>query len=132
MPITGNGYEFHIVRTGIQTCSGSFKFKTRTVGTYQVFHDGNPVPGLSGAIFEQSGPGNNTKKGDDNDLCVTAGRYPLATQKGTKYKTVKYNKTLEAKTPHRSGSARAESSIPAAPDHCRAVEGEAVLASKRC
>src|SRR5262249_57206065 len=97
MPITGNGYEFHIVCTGIQTRSGRFRFKTRTVGTYQVFHDGNPVPGLSGAIVEQRGPGNNTKKGNDNDLCATAGRYPLATQNGTKYKTIKYKKTLEVK-----------------------------------
>ena len=72
--------------------------RIRTVGTYQVFHDGVAVDGLKGAIFEQKGPGNNGKKGQDQDLCVEAGRYPLATQDGTKYKTIKYKKTAEAKT----------------------------------
>ena len=97
MPITKKGYELHIVRTGTQKRDAG-KFRIRTVGTYQVFHDGVPVAGLSGAIFEQRGPGNNKKKGNDQDLCIEEGRYPLATQDGTKYKTIKYKKTPEAKT----------------------------------
>ena len=38
---------------------------------------------------------------------------------------------VEPPGPHRAGSAKAESSIPATPGHSRTVEDEAELASKR-
>lgn len=98
MPIKGKGYEILITRTGTQTGKVGAVTRTRTVGTYQVFHDGKPVSGLAGATFEQKGPGDNTKNGSNLDLCVAAGRYPLWTQDGTKFKTINYKKTPKAAT----------------------------------
>jgi hypothetical protein len=79
MPITGKGYEFHIVRTGAQKRTANGKTRTRTIGAYQVFHDGKPAPELNGTTVEQKGPGSNTTKGG----CIEKGRYPLSTQDGT-------------------------------------------------
>jgi hypothetical protein len=98
MPIKGKGYEILITRTETQTGKVGAVTRTRTVGTYQVFHDGKPVSGLAGATFEQKGPGDNTKNGSNLDLCVAAGRYPLWTQDGTKFKTINYKKTPKAAT----------------------------------
>jgi len=94
MPITGKGYEFHIVRTGAQKRTANGKTRTRTIGAYQVFHDGKPAPELNGTTVEQKGPGSNTTKGG----CIEKGRYPLSTQDGTKFKTIKYKKTPAAET----------------------------------
>lgn len=60
--------------------------KPRTVGVYQVFHDGQPVPGLSGQTAESKGPSSNSTKG----VRIKPGRYPLATQNGGKYATIGY------------------------------------------
>ena len=60
--------------------------KMRTVGVYQVFHDGQPVQGLSGQTAESRGPSSNITKG----VRIKAGRYPLATQDGGKYATLGY------------------------------------------
>lgn len=60
--------------------------KARTVGAYQVFHDGQPVQGLSGMTAESKGPSSNVVKG----VRIKAGRYPLATQDGGKYATIGY------------------------------------------
>ena len=65
MPITGQGWEIQVRREREQT-RGT---KTRTVGSYQVFHDGaaasairiegRDVP-LSGTCAESRGPSQNT------------------------------------------------------------------------
>jgi hypothetical protein len=64
--------------------------KRRTVGRYQVFHDGVVQSGadLSGTTAESRGPGANEPAG--NGRRVEAGRYQLATQAGTKYVTLNY------------------------------------------
>src|SRR5262245_37036175 len=41
-------------------------------------------------------------------------------------------KREERHVPHRAGSARAGSATPSGPGHCRAVEGEAAHAARRC
>ena len=43
MPINGQGWEFHIERKTTQRRPSDGK--VRTVGTYQVYHDGRPVAG---------------------------------------------------------------------------------------
>lgn len=85
MPIQGNGWEMHIVRKTEQRRASDGK--RRTVGTYQVFHNGVPQtgPGLSGTVAETRGPGANSPVG--NNRRVTPGRYPVFTQGGTRYVT---------------------------------------------
>jgi hypothetical protein len=84
MPISGQGWELLIQRHSVQKRGN----QARTVGTYQVFHDGNPVPGMSGTTAESPGPGSNAVKG--NKKRVEARSYPLWTQDGTKYDTLGY------------------------------------------
>jgi hypothetical protein len=79
MPIQRSGWELLIVRLREDRRNG----RRRTVGQYQVFHDGSPVPGLSGMCAETRGPGDNSKAG--NNRRIGAGRYPLRTQNGKKY-----------------------------------------------
>lgn len=88
MPITGTGWEFHIVRKSEQRRASDGK--RRTVGTYQVFHDGvkQTGAGLSGMVAETRGPGANKPAG--NNRRVEPGRYPLFTQDGSKYVTIGY------------------------------------------
>lgn len=85
MPITGNGWEIHVDRTHIQSRENG---KVRTVGRYQVFHDGAPVQGLSGTTAESPGPGSNAVAG--NKKRIEPGRYPLRTHAGAKYVTHNY------------------------------------------
>ena len=89
MPITGKGWEFHIVRKSEQARESDGK--RRTVGRYQVFHDGvkQNGAGLSGTVAETRGPGSNAQAG--NNRRVEAGRYPLATQDGGRYCTIGFN-----------------------------------------
>lgn len=82
MPITGTGWELHITRIREEVSPNG---KPRTVGQYEVFHDG-AAQSLSGTCFETGGPGDNGKAG--NNRCVEAGRYPLLTQDGGKYCTI--------------------------------------------
>jgi hypothetical protein len=82
MPITGTGWEMHIVRKSEQTRGG----RRRTAGTYKVFHNGNAVAGLSGTVAETRGPGDNSRPG--NKRRIKEGRYPLSTQDGAKYVTI--------------------------------------------
>ena len=72
-------WELRISRTGEQVRDR----KRRTVGKYQVFHDGESVAGLNGATAETRGPGANAPQG--NNRCVEAGTYKLYTQDGYKY-----------------------------------------------
>ena len=60
--------------------------RPRTVGTYQVYHDGVAVAALFGTTAECGGPSSNTVK----KVRVLPGRYPIATQDGTFYKTIGY------------------------------------------
>ena len=91
MAITGAGWELQIVRSSEQTRQSDGRI--RTVGSYQVFHDGaaRPNPDLSGTVAETRGPGDNAHAG--NNRRVEAGRYPIATQDGTKYVTIGYRNT---------------------------------------
>jgi hypothetical protein len=95
MPITGQGWELHIVRQEVQKRPSDGK--RRTVGKYQVYHDGQPVAGLAGVTAECGGPGNNKVAGCGKR--VEAAAYPLWTQDGTKYDTIGYvqNESRSAK-----------------------------------
>jgi hypothetical protein len=84
MPISGNGWELHIVRKLEQDRSG----RSRTIGDYQVYRDGVPQPSLQGTSVETKGPGDNKVRGNGRRL--EAGTYPLATQDGTRYVTIGY------------------------------------------
>jgi hypothetical protein len=68
----------HIVREKEQRRASDGK--RRTVGKYQVFHDGvaQSGPSMSGTVAESRGPGANKPRG--NGKRVEEGRYPLATQ----------------------------------------------------
>jgi hypothetical protein len=89
MPLTNSGWEMQITRKSQQTRSAG-KTRVRTVGTYQIFHDGVAQTGsaMSGTVAESQGPGDNGKAG--NKRRVEAGSYPISTQDGTKYKTFGY------------------------------------------
>lgn len=89
MPITGVGWEMHIVRATVQHHANDGRI--RTVGTYQVFHDGTAQdgPDMKGTIAESRGPGANQPAG--NGKRIEPGRYPLATQDGENYKTIDFN-----------------------------------------
>ena len=84
MPIQNSGWELLITRLRVDNRNKA----RRTVGKYQVFHDGAPVSGLSGMCAETRGPGDNSKTG--NNRRIEAGRYPLRTQDGKKYVTIGY------------------------------------------
>lgn len=103
MPITKQGWEIHIQRERVQTRSG----KTRTVGSYQVFHDGvaatsfdlngNDVP-LFGTTAESKGPGQNvTPATSSKPSRIAQGRYPLKTSGGPTYVTNGYRQDLQIK-----------------------------------
>lgn len=93
----GSGWEIHIRRRTVQSRDGDI----RTVGTYQVFHDGRPasnfrlggrdVP-LAGTTAEPKGPGQNARPATRrNPSRIKEGTYPLATQLGRDYVTFDYN-----------------------------------------
>ena len=88
MPITGTGWEILIQRKSTQKRASDGK--VRTVGTYQVFHDG-VATALSGQTAESRGPGANAPAG--NGRRIEAGRYPLFTQDGGKYVAFGYVET---------------------------------------
>lgn len=91
-----NKWEIRIERRSEQTRDG----EVRTVGTYQVYHDGQPatsfrlsdvdVP-LAGTTAEPKGPGQNeTPAKKANPSRIRQGTYPLATQLGGDYRTFGY------------------------------------------
>ncbi|TGV61048.1 hypothetical protein EN784_01220 [bacterium M00.F.Ca.ET.141.01.1.1] len=84
MPIAGLGWELHIVRQIVQQRRG----RIRTIGTYQIYHNGTAQADLKGTSVEAKGPGDNNVAG--NGRRVEAGRYPLATQAGSNYVTIGY------------------------------------------
>jgi hypothetical protein len=87
MSITGVGWEMLIQRKSVQKRASDGK--PRTVGTYQVFHNGVARTGdLKGTVAESKGPGANKPAG--NGRRVEAGTYPISTQGGEKYVTIGY------------------------------------------
>jgi hypothetical protein len=62
----------------------------RTVGTYQVYHDGVPVEGLAGVTVERQSRGDGAA-GKENRLPIGAGQYPLLVHATKKYATTKYH-----------------------------------------
>src|SRR5262249_39124599 len=61
MPIQKVGWELMITRVR----EDKRNRKRRTVGRYQVFHNGSPIPGLAGMCAETRGPGDNSKAGNN-------------------------------------------------------------------
>jgi hypothetical protein len=88
MPIKEVGWEFHIIRKEEQ--KRPTDGRRRTVGTYRVFHDGVERIGTDfrGMVAEAKGPGANAPAG--NGRRIAEGRYPMATQAGSKYVTFGY------------------------------------------
>ena len=101
MPITRQGWELYIKRNVEQKRSSDGK--RRTVGEYQVYHDGvaQTGPGMKGQMAESRGPGDNDVAG--NHRRVEAGRYPIATQAGTKYVTIGYTSSQSSAALPRPG-----------------------------
>jgi hypothetical protein len=101
MPITGQGWELHIRRLLEQSGGG----RKRTVGAYQVFHngvaaahmievDGVDVP-LSGTTAESPAPSQNDHPATPaNPSRIVAKRYSLKTSGGPEYKTNGYRHDL--------------------------------------
>lgn len=89
MSVSGSGREILFERKVVQSRSPG---KERTVGNYQVFHDGisQTGPDMTGMFAERPGPGDNSATGKSGKLRVKEGTYPLATQNGMKYKTIDY------------------------------------------
>ena len=103
MPIPGQGWEIQVQRVKEQRRGKA----VRTVGTYQVFHDGVPagsvavggvqVP-LSGTTAESKGPGQNlTPASKANPSRILPGRYPLKTSGGPEYVTTGFRNDLQIK-----------------------------------
>jgi hypothetical protein len=88
MPISGQGWELHIVR---ETEQRNADGRRRTVGRYQVYRDGvaQTGPDMKGATAEAKGPGANEPA--DNGKRIEAGRYPLWTQQPGDYATWNYS-----------------------------------------
>lgn len=84
MPIAGSGWELLITRADVQ----ERRSRLRTVGSYQVYHDGALQQALDGTSVETKGPGDNQVEG--NGRRIEAGAYPLATQDGSHYVTIGY------------------------------------------
>jgi hypothetical protein len=103
MPITEQGWEIHVQRVKEQTRGN----KTRTVGTYQVFHDGRPATAISvdgvevplfGTTAESRGPGqNDTPATATRSSRILQGRYPLKTSGGPEYVTTGFRRDLKIK-----------------------------------
>jgi hypothetical protein len=96
-------WEIRITRKSVQN-NGS---RTRTVGSYQVFHDDVPatsirigefdVP-LFGTTAEARGPSSNAPSAKEKQR-IAAGRYPLRTTDGPDYMTYRYRDSNEVGEP---------------------------------
>ena len=83
-----SGWTFKVQRLREEKREGE-GFK-RTVGTYQVYHQGVAVAGLSGMTVERQGPGDNTLVGKREHRCIAAATYPLNSHATDNYRTVGY------------------------------------------
>jgi hypothetical protein len=86
MKIEGTGWELLVTRLR-EDRRGTNR---RTVGRYQVYHDGKPVAALSGMCVETRGPGDNSKADNNRRIEARARRYPLKTFAGDRYMTFGY------------------------------------------
>ncbi len=93
----GSGWELHIERLCIQTCSTCTDALYRTYGQYSVYIGGVLQKELQGYTCECIGPGDNTKTGSEDHVRLAEGTYPLWTQFGTRYVTIGYSE--DTKTP---------------------------------
>jgi hypothetical protein len=93
MPISNEGWELHIIREAEQRRASDGR--RRTVGRYQVYHDGVAQTGvqLRGMTAEAKGPGANVPA--DNGKRIEAGRYPLWTQEPGRYATYNYSDSTD-------------------------------------
>ena len=89
--IPGKGFCIHLKR--IRQERRSSKPFSRTIGDYQCFWNGAAIEALKGQIVERGGPGDNTTElGNNRDLRIREGTYPLAIQDGLKYKTDRFDR----------------------------------------
>ncbi len=86
--VAANSWTFRVQRLREEKRPGE-GFK-RTVGTYQVYHNGVAVEGLSGMTVERQGPGDNTMVGKREHRCIAAGSYPLNGHRTVNFRTVGY------------------------------------------
>jgi hypothetical protein len=93
MPIFGRDWELHVVRHSVQRRPSNGD--ERTVGRYQIFHDGIAQTGaaMNGMTAEAKGPGRNVPI--NNGLRIEPGRYPLRTHPPGNYATWRYTDSLE-------------------------------------
>lgn len=100
MPIKGEGWEMHVVRQREQQ-RASGRTRHRTVGKYQVFHDGvaQTERDLHGTVAESRGPGANQHPAGRGKR-IEPGRYPLATQDGGRYATFDF---VDSESPFANG-----------------------------
>jgi hypothetical protein len=93
MPISGQGWEFYIVRDTVQRRPSDGR--RRTIGRYQVYRDGvaQTGSGMRGATAEAKGPGANIPK--DNGKRIEQGRYPLWTHEPGGYATLDYSSSTD-------------------------------------
>ncbi len=94
--IDRGGFVMKIKRTRCERARG--RAFDRTVGSYTCYFEGVALPGLSGAVYERQGPGDNNATGRANHRRVEAGVYPLSTHAGdrndhgvTLYRTLGYS-----------------------------------------
>ena len=92
MPIVGSDWEIHMIRQREQRNPNNVS-RVRTVGQYQIYHDGVRQTGqfMKGMFAESRGPGDNSQPG--NKKRIEEGRYSLRTQGGTKYVTYGYSQS---------------------------------------
>jgi N-acetylmuramoyl-L-alanine amidase/uncharacterized FlgJ-related protein len=91
-PTSGTGFVLRLERFRQERRRGAGH--ARTVSRYQAIFDGQPIPELSGFIFERQGPGDNSATGVARHARIREGIYPLFTHHGsarigriTKFKT---------------------------------------------
>lgn len=85
-------WELRISRSPVEQIRGA---RRRTVGTYEVYRDGQraPEPYLSGTTAEARGPGSNSTSAKSK-RCIAPGTYPLRTTDGPTYVTDGYRNDL--------------------------------------
>jgi len=86
-------WEFRIVRESVQRRNSDGK--RRTIGKYQVFHDGvgQTGAGLRGTTAEAKGPGANVPV--NNGKRIEKGRYPLRTHAPGHYATIGFSASTD-------------------------------------
>lgn len=95
--IPAKGFCIHLKR--VRQERRSSKPFSRTIGDYQCFWNGAAIDALKGQLVERGGPGDNTTElGNNRDLRILEGTYPLAVQDGLKYKTHSFDRQNTGKS----------------------------------